>query len=129
MRRASTCTTRILSRRASSPPGQQLTSLGGGFPLAPQRWSVSPLLEQRFGRWSIAPWYQFLEYAIDYGQAHVAGLRVSVAIGTAWMVWVSGSLQWDLLNDSPLADATTASSTGTTVLISGRVAVGFRARF
>src|SRR5262249_60368381 len=71
---------------------QQLTSLGGGFPLAPQRWSISPMLEQRIGDWSIGPWYQFLQYVRDedgndYGHAHVAGLRVSGKIGTAWTVW------------------------------------------
>jgi hypothetical protein len=101
---------------------QQLTSLGGGFPLAPQRWSVSPTLEQRLGSWSIGPWYQFLQYASDYGQAHVAGLRVSLKLGTDWTVWLTGSLQWDLLNDPP-------PSTGTSLLTSGRVALGFRARF
>jgi hypothetical protein len=98
---------------------QQLTSLGGGFPLAPQRWSISPMLQQRVGNWSFSPWYQFLEYVSDYGQAHVAGLRISVKIGTAWTVWASGSLQWDLLTDP----------NGTTLLTSGRVAVGFRASF
>jgi len=97
----------------------QLTSLGGGFPLAPQRWSISPMLEQRIGSWSISPCYQFLQYVSDYGQAHVAGLRVSVKIGTAWTVWVAGSFQWDLLTDP----------NGTTLLTSGRVAVGFRAAF
>jgi hypothetical protein len=101
---------------------QQLTSLGGGFPLAPQRWSVSPMLQQRIGNWSFSPWYQFLEYVSDYGQAHVAGLRISVKIGTAWTVWASGSLQWDLLNNAP-------PSSGTALLTSGRVAVGFRASF
>ena len=101
---------------------QQLTSLGGGFPLAPQRWTISPTLEQRIGSWSIGPWYQFLQYASDYGQAHVAGLRVSVKLGTDWTVWLAGSLQWDLLNDPP-------PSTGTSLLTSGRVALGFRARF
>jgi hypothetical protein len=107
---------------------QQLTSLGGGFPLAPQRWSISPMLEQRIGNWSISLWYQYLQYVSDqsgndYGQAHVAGLRVSVKIGTAWTVWVAGSLQWDLLNNTPPMPA------GTTLLTSGRVAVGFRASF
>jgi hypothetical protein len=85
------------------------------------------MLEQRFGSWSISPWYQFLQYVTDqygndYGQAHVAGLRISVKIGTAWTVWAAGSLQWDLLNNSP-------PLTGTTLLTSGRVAIGFRARF
>jgi hypothetical protein len=101
---------------------QQLTSLGGGFPLAPQRWSISPMLEQRIGSWSFSPWYQYLQYVSDYGQAHVAGLRISVKIGTAWTVWAAGSLQWDILNDSP-------PLTGTTLLTSGRVALGFRAGF
>jgi len=45
-----------------------------------------------------------------------------VKLGTDWTVWLAGSLQWDLLNDPP-------PSTGTSLLTSGRVALGFRARF
>ena len=101
---------------------QQLTSLGGGFPVAPQRWSVSPMLQQRIGIWSIGPWYQYLVYASDYGHAQVAGLRVAVRIGQSWTVWLSGSMQWDVLDDP-------AGLGGSALLTSGRVALGFRARF
>ena len=99
-------------------------SLGGGFPLAPVRWSISPSLTQRFGGWTLAPWYQYLSYASSIGQAHVAGLRVSWRIDPNWTVWVSGSAQWDLL-----ADPTNPETDATSLIVSGRVALGFRAQF
>jgi len=99
-------------------------SLGAGFPLAPVRWSISPNLEQRVGKWSLGPWYQFLKYASGLGQAQVAGLRVTLRIGPTWTVWVSGSAQWDLLEDPSSPSAETGAE-----VLSGRVAVGFRARF
>lgn len=108
----------------SSQAGQQWGSLGGGFPLAPQRWSISPTLQQQIGSWTLGPWYQFLQYASDYGQAHIAGLRVSLRLGPWWTLWLSGSAQWDLLNPSP-----GSGSTGTTLVTSGRLALGFRLRF
>ncbi len=99
-------------------------SLGAGFPLAPVRWSISPNVAQRFGGWTLAPWYQYLSYASSIGHAHVAGLRISWRIDPAWTVWVSGSAQWDLLSDP-----TDPNTTSTSRIVSGRVAVGFRARF
>ena len=99
-------------------------SLGAGFPLAPVRWSISPNLSQRFGSWTLAPWYQYLSYASSIGQAHVAGLRISWRIDSSWTVWVSGSAQWDLL-----ADPTNVDSSVTSLVVSGRVALGFRASF
>jgi len=113
----------FFTARASAGAGD---SLGGGFPLAPVRWSISPNLSQRFGSWTLAPWYQFLEYASSLGQAHVAGLRISWRIDRAWTVWVSGSAQWDLLSD-PSSPSTDSGSS--TLVLSGRVALGFRARF
>jgi len=101
-------------------------SLGAGFPLAPVRWSISPNLVQRLGSWTLAPWYQFLEYASSLGQAHVAGLRVSWRIDPNWTVWVSGSAQWDLLSNP---SSVSTDSAGGTLVLSGRVALGFRARF
>jgi hypothetical protein len=101
-------------------------SLGGGFPLAPVRWSISPNLTQRFGAWSLAPWYQYLSYASSIGQAHVAGLRLSWRIDPSWTVWVTGSAQWDLLADPTSPTPDTARSS---LVVSGRVALGFRARF
>jgi len=97
-------------------------SLGAGFPLAPVLFTVSPTLQQEVGAWTFAPWYQFIDYASGLGYAHVAGLRISVRIGEAWTVWVSGSAQWDNLTPDP-------SSSSTTLVTSGRVAFGFRARF
>jgi len=93
------------------------------FPLAPLRWTVSPSLQQRIGSWTLAPSYQFIDYAEGLGTAHVAALRVSLRIDGSWTVWVSGSAQWDLLSD-PTTDTGT-----TTLVLSGRVALGFRARF
>jgi hypothetical protein len=110
----------FFTARANAGAGE---SLGGGFPLAPVRWSISPNLAQRFGGWTLAPWYQFLEYASSLGQAHVAGLRVSWRIDAAWTAWVSGSAQWDLLSD-PSTDSGSSAQ-----VLSGRVALGFRARF
>jgi len=101
-----------------------LGSLGAGFPLAPLRWTLSPTVQQRIGSWSLAPWYQFLEYASDIGVAHVVGLRVSWRIDASWTVWVSGSAQWDLL-----ADTGGTQGGRTTTVTSGRVALGFRAGF
>jgi hypothetical protein len=80
------------------------------------------MVQQEIGAWTLAPWYQFIDYASGLGYAHVAGLRVSVRIGEAWTVWVSGSAQWDTLSTDP-------SSNSTTLVTSGRVALGFRARF
>ena len=99
-------------------------SLGAGFPLAPVRWSISPNLAQRFGGWTLAPWYQYLSYASSIGQAHVAGLRISWRIDPTWTVWVSGSAQWDLLAHPTSPTPETAS---TSLVVSGRVALGFRA--
>jgi hypothetical protein len=113
----------FFTARANAAAGD---SLGGGFPLAPVRWSISANLAQRIGRWTLAPWYQFLEYASSLGQAHVAGLRISWRIDPTWTVWVSGSAQWDLLSD-PSSPST--ESAGSTLVLSGRVALGFRARF
>jgi hypothetical protein len=101
-------------------------SLGAGFPLAPVRWSATPTVSQRLGGWTLAPWYQFLKYASSVGQAHVAGLRISWRIDPTWTVWVSGSAQWDLLSDPTSTSPETAAST---LVVSGRVALGFRARF
>jgi hypothetical protein len=97
-------------------------SLGAGFPLAPVLFTLSPMVQQEVGAWTLAPWYQFIDYASGLGYAHVAGLRVSVRIGEAWTVWVSGSAQWDNLSTDP-------SNNSTTLVTSGRVALGFRARF
>jgi len=97
-------------------------SLGAGFPLAPVLFTLSPAIQQQVGAWTFAPWYQFIDYASGLGYAHVAGLRVSVKIGEAWTVWVSGSAQWDNLTPDPLISSTT-------LVTSGRVAVGFRAHF
>ncbi len=113
----------FFTARANAAAGD---SLGGGFPLAPVRWSISPNVAQRFGSWTLAPWYQFLEYASSLGKAHVAGLRVSWRIDPAWTVWVSGSAQWDLLSDPSSPSTESAAST---LILSGRVALGFRARF
>ena len=101
-------------------------SLGGGFPLAPVRWSISPSVTQRFGGWTLTPSYEYLKYASSIGEAHVAALRISWRIDEAWTVWVSGSAQWDLLADPTQLDPETASSI---LVVSGRVALGFRARF
>jgi hypothetical protein len=111
----------FFTARANAAAGD---SLGAGFPLAPVRWSISPNLAQRFGSWTLAPWYQYLSYASSIGQAHVAGMRVSWRIDQNWTVWVSGSAQWDLL-----ADPTNLDSSATSLVVSGRVAVGFRASF
>ncbi|HTS82528.1 MAG TPA: hypothetical protein VMH40_18135 [Myxococcaceae bacterium] len=111
----------FFTARASTPSD----SLGAGFPLAPVRWSVSPSFEQRVGAWSLGPWYQFLQYASGLGQAHVVGLRIQVRLPPAWTLWVSGSAQWDLLSDPSALSA----DSGSTTVLSGRVAVGFRARF
>ena len=116
-------TAAFFTARANAAAGD---SLGAGFPLAPVRWSISPSLTQRIGGWSLGPWYQYLSYASSIGKAHVAGLRISWRIDPTWTVWVSGSAQWDLLADptSPTPD-----TAGTTLVVSGRVALGFRARF
>jgi len=111
----------FFTARANAAAGD---SLGAGFPLAPVRWSISPNIAQRFGSWTLAPWYQYLSYASSIGQAHVAGLRVSWRIDPNWTVWVSGSAQWDLL-----ADPTSPGTDSTSLIVSGRVAVGFRAQF
>ncbi len=113
----------FFTARANAAAGD---SLGAGFPLAPVRWSISPNLTQRFGDWTLAPWYQFLRYASSLGHAHVAGVRVSWRIDPSWTVWVSGSAQWDVLSDPSSTSSGTALDTE---LLSGRVALGFRARF
>jgi hypothetical protein len=113
----------FFTARATTAAGN---SLGAGFPLAPVRWSISPNLNQRVGSWSLSPWYQFLKYASSLGQAHVAGLRISWQIDPTWTVWVSGSAQWDLLSDPTSPTPETAAGTQ---VVSGRVALGFRARF
>jgi len=110
----------FFTARAAQAAGD---SLGAGFPLAPLRWSVSPNLNQRFGDWTLGPWYQYLQYASSLGHAHVAGLRISWRIDPIWTVWVSGSAQWDLLDDP------SGETPATTQILSGRVALGFRARF
>ena len=116
-------TAAFFTARANAAAGD---SLGAGFPLAPVRWSISPNVAQRFGGWTLAPWYQFLKYASSLGQAHVAGLRISWRIDPTWTVWVSGSAQWDLLSDPTSPTPETAAST---LVLSGRMALGFRARF
>jgi hypothetical protein len=98
-------------------------SLDSGFPLAPLRWAISPSFQQQVGAFSISPWYQYLVYASDLGQANVVGLRVSLRIGQDWTVWVSGSVQWNVLVNAVVEPAIESHVT------SGRVALGFRARF
>jgi hypothetical protein len=113
----------FFTARANEAAG---SSLGAGFPLAPLRWSISPNLTQRFGDWAFAPWYQFLKYASSLGHAHVVGMRISWSIDPTWTVWVSGSAQWDVLSDP---EGTSSGTALDTQLLSGRVALGFRARF
>jgi hypothetical protein len=113
----------FFTARANAAAGD---SLGAGFPLAPLRWSISPNLAQRFGDWTFAPWYQFLRYASSLGHAHVVALRISWRIDATWTVWVSGSAQWDVLSDP---SSPTPESASHTEVLSGRVALGFRARF
>lgn len=113
----------FFTARANAAAGD---SLGAGFPLAPVRWSISPNLAQRFGNWTLAPSYQYLKYASSIGEAHVAALRISWRIDSSWTVWVSGSAQWDLLADPTSPTPETASKTQ---VVSGRVALGFRAGF
>ena len=61
---------------------------------------------------------------------HRAGARRGpahlLADDPTWTVWVSGSAQWDLLADPTSPTPDTAS---TTLVVSGRVALGFRAQF
>ena len=113
----------FFTARANAAAGD---SLGAGFPLAPVRWAISPSISQRFGGWTLSPSYQYLRYASAIGQAHVAALRISWRIDPTWTVWVSGSAQWDLLADptSPTPDSASSS-----LVVSGRVALGFRAQF
>lgn len=98
-------------------------SLDSGFPLAPLRWAVSPSFQQQLGAFSISPWYEYLVYASDLGQAHVVGLRVSLRLGSAWTVWLSGSVQWNAIQNAVVDPPVDSHVT------SGRVALGFRARF
>lgn len=98
-------------------------SLDSGFPLAPLRWAISPSFQQQFGAFSVSPWYEYLVYASGLGQANVVGLRLSLRIGQAWTVWVSGSIQWNALLNTVVEPAIDSHVT------SGRVALGFRARF
>ncbi|MGZ6071802.1 MAG: hypothetical protein ACXWK8_11330 [Myxococcaceae bacterium] len=98
-------------------------SLDSGFPLAPLRWAISPSFQQQLGSFSIFPWYEYLVYASDLGQAHVVGLRVSLRIGQAWTVWLSGSVQWNAIQNAVVDPPVDSNVT------SGRVALGFRARF
>ena len=98
-------------------------SLDSGFPLAPLRWAVSPSFQQQLGSFSISPWYEYLVYASDLGQAHVVGLRVSLRLGSAWTVWLSGSVQWNAIQNAVVDPPIDSHVT------SGRVALGFRARF
>jgi hypothetical protein len=101
-------------------------SLGNGVPLAPYLFTIRPDVTQRLGALSLGFWYQFGVYASDLGTSHVLGARVQWALGAAWKVWVTGSVQLDLQppfsTGSPLAN-------GTQSTVSGAFAVGFRYRF
>lgn len=103
-------------------------SLGAGFPLLPPLFTVSPTLQQDVGSWSFAPWYEFIWYASELGQAHVVGLRVSLRIDANWTLWVSGAAQWDLLA-ATVDESSGAVTAPASTVTSGRVALGFRARF
>jgi len=103
-------------------------SLGAGFPLLPPSWSVSPSLQQDVGSWSFVPWYEFIGYASDLGQAHVVGLRVSLRVDANWTLWVSGTAQWDLLAAS-VDERSGRVAVAASTMTSGRVALGVRARF
>jgi hypothetical protein len=101
-------------------------SLGNGVPLAPYLFTIRPDVTQRLGPLSLGFWYQFGVYASDLGSSQVLGARVQWALGAAWKVWVTGSVQLDLQppfsTGSPLAN-------GTQSTVSGAFAVGFRYRF
>ena len=101
-------------------------SLGNGVPLAPYLFTIRPDVTQRLGPISLGFWYQFGVYASDLGTSQLLGARVQWAIGAAWKVWVTGSVQLDLQppfsTGSPLA-------MGTQSTISGAFAAGFRYRF
>jgi hypothetical protein len=101
-------------------------SLGNGVPLAPYLFTIRPDVTQRLGPFSLGFWYQFGVYASDLGTSQVLGARVQWALGAAWKVWVTGSVQLDLQppfsTGSPLAN-------GTQSTVSGAFAVGFRYRF
>jgi hypothetical protein len=101
-------------------------SLGNGVPLAPYLFTIRPDVTQRLGPVSLGFWYQFGVYASDLGTSQVVGARVQWALGAAWKVWVTGSVQVDLQppfsTGSPLA-------MGTQSTLSGAFATGFRYRF
>ena len=101
-------------------------SLGNGVPLAPYLFTIRPDVTKRFGPISLGFWYQFGVYASDLGTSQVVGARVQWALGAAWKVWVTGSVQVDLQppfsSGSPLA-------MGTQSTLSGAFATGFRYRF
>jgi hypothetical protein len=101
-------------------------SLGNGVPLAPYLFTLRPDVTQRVGPLSVGLWYQFAVYASDLGTSQVVGVRIQWAIGEAWKVWVTGSVQVDLQppfsSGSPLA-------VGTQTTISGAFASGVRLRF
>jgi hypothetical protein len=103
------------------------TTLGAGMPLAPQRYTIRPQVEQRLGIASLGLWYQFTEYASDEGYANGVGARVQVNLGRFWRVWLAGSLQFDELLEVGVSGQ--AGSDRKLAVTSGTVALGFRARF
>jgi hypothetical protein len=103
------------------------TTLGAGMPLAPQRYTIRPQVEQRLGLVSLGLWYQFTEYASDEGYANGVGARVQVNLGRFWRVWLAGSLQFDELLEIGVSGL--AGSDRHRAVTSGTVALGVRARF
>jgi hypothetical protein len=103
------------------------TTLGAGMPLAPQRYTIRPQVEQRLGLVSLGLWYQFTEYASDEGYANGVGARVQVNLGRFWRVWLAGSLQFDELLEVGVSGQ--SGSDRNLAVTSGTVALGFRARF
>ena len=101
-------------------------SLGNGVPLAPYLFTVRPDVTQRIGPFSLGLWYQFAVYASDLGTSQVVGARIQWAIGEAWKVWVTGSVQVDL--QPPFSTGSTLA-VGTQTTISGAFAAGVRVRF
>lgn len=101
-------------------------SLGNGVPLAPYLFTLRPDVTQRVGPVSLGLWYQFAVYASDLGSSQVVGARIQWAIGAAWKVWVTGSLQVDV---QPPFSTGLPTASGTQTTLSGAFAVGFRVRF
>lgn len=70
-------------------------SMGGGIPVAPLLWRITPEAKRRFGRVGVGGWYTYGRYVDGLGHMQLVGARVDCRFTEGFRGWFTGAVQRD----------------------------------